>query len=303
MKKIYLSLPHNVYGCITSTENILLDKQARILAHAYIPGLQFLTTKPRKIHFTIQHIESSKKQFSQKQSHILIQDLWHNQLPLDVYHLLYSIARVQLLQHNLFSIHASCIGKTVHYLLVGHTGVGKTSILLALIKEKMHVFSGNKTVVTLTPALTAIAGTKTITLRTQDHTISSTQISERITYGDRTAFFLNKNYYSNTPSVPIAAIILVRLNDGRQECQKITPFSALHKLYPYFLDVVNADTIICHGKNVFVGTPPPQVHTFLAKKLLNILHTIPTYSITGSLPFVTQHIKHLPNITPRKPNL
>ena len=133
-----------------------------------------------------------------------------------------------------------------------------------------------------------MAGTKTITTLREDIARHPWLESENINYGDRMAFKLK---IKAVVPLSIDVIVLVRLNDGVSENIKVSEVSALHKLYPFFMDAVNADTIIC-GK-VLVGISSLETQQFLVDNLVKVLKDIPVYSISGSMDFI---IKSLENI-------
>jgi hypothetical protein len=141
----------------------------------------------------------------------------------------------------------------------------------------MKVFSGNKTVVSFKGGrLTARAGTRTMSARSK----SGWQ-----------RFLLDNQQYSSKDKVEIEKIVIVRLNDGVREFRRLEQGSAMHTLYPYFLDVVNADTIA--EEKVFVGTPPKGAQERLVASLKKTLKKVPVYDIAGSKSFVTQQIAKL----------
>lgn len=204
---------------------------------------------------------------------------------MDLYHLLSGVARQHYLENHLYPTHAACLGLDDLVLLVGHSGSGKTSIALELLKDKeMKLFSGNTTVVSFEDdSVMAVAGTPTITARAGD-------LKERFAaqqYADRGAFSLAGAQYANPGK--IKAAVVVRLNDKAQEWNKLSSISAIHTLYPYFLDTVHADTVVC-GKFVHDGAIRPEVKSYLAMRLADTLPRIPVYTACGSLPFVAGRI-------------
>lgn len=290
MAHFYLSFPPSLLIEVTSSANIVLDDKTQILLDAYLPGATRIADPHQIPDISIEHIQSDDKKLTQEGKKIRIYDNWVNEFPLDFYHLLYSILRQEWLKRNLFSVHAACIEKEGYILLVGHTGVGKTSIVLELLKEKnIQLFSGNKTVVTFNNGhIEAIAGTRTITANSADIQQHITNGDTYITYGNRVALSYAKKCTDNPG--PIRAIVFVGLNDGVSENNILHPTNALHRLYGFFLDTVNADTIVCDAKAVYVGTPPPGKQEMLAKNLSNALQKIPVYSIKGSMDFISDMI-------------
>lgn len=248
------------------------------LSQTYLPGATLIYPVPNPS-LTIEHCESNDRHLEISNNKVKIYDIWDHKLSPDIWHLIYSIWRVELLKLGYCTVHASCVGKDQQILLVGHTGVGKSTILLKMVEEYgWQVFSGNKTVVSHdTDGMTAIAGNQSISLRS-----SGTN--------NRNSFFLEPKYLAPNASYPIKAIYLVSLNDGVSENLKLNFPSNLHMLYPYFLDVVNANTIMCNGNDVFLGTPPAGSEISLVKKMSQVVPKIATHKITGSLEFVTSSI-------------
>jgi len=78
------------------------------------------------------------------------------------------------------------------------------------------------------------------------------------------------------------------LNDGVQDWRELQPTSALHTLYPYFLDTVNADIVI--GKDVFNGSVSQETKKYLAGRLGKAVERVPVYSAAGSLSFIVEKI-------------
>ena len=267
------------------------DVREKVLLEAYLPGVNLISEPDRTPDITIEHEQSESKKLIQDKNRVLISDTWKKEFPSDFYHLLYSIARLEFIKHNLFPVHAACVGKDDYILVVGHTGVGKTSVVLELLKNKnLLLFSGNKTVVSfkLNGDMEAIAGTKTITASHKDIERHLGDKTEIVQYGNRTALLLDNN---TDKSGRIRAIVLVSLNDGVSENNLIESTSALHRLYAYFLDTVNADTVF--GENVYVGTPLLWTQEKLAQNLKEALSKIPAYSIKGSIDFVCDSITKL----------
>ena len=199
----------------------------------------------------------------------------------DIPHYLYGLARLEFLRKGLFPVHAACVGKDAgHALIVGHSGDGKTTVALKLIREHgCRLFSGNKTVVRFSDgAIVAVAGTTTVT---------------EVTPKGRRLFRLESGQYETRAAVPIRTIAKVKLNDGAESMALLKPLSALHALYPFFLDAVNADVSVAEGEHVLSGNPSDGVRERLAKNLWKALGAIPAYSITGSLPFVIENLQKL----------
>lgn len=275
---IYLSLPNKLNAEISSDSNLNIDKSVALLINAYIPGAKFLKAKPKKIDIKITHTESTARKMHRTGNHVRIYDNWSGKLPLDIYHLLYSVLRVNLIREGFYSVHSSCVGKKSYCLIVGHSGHGKTSVTLGLVNNGMKMLSNNKTIVSFGKDLTVVAGTTSVTVKGKS--------ANGIAYGDRSVFVLDKNKYAY-PNVKISSIFVVMINDKEKEFKKLEPTNALHVLYPYFLDAVNSDTIICN--DVFVGNVL-NAEEKLVKLLSQTLEKIPAYSISGTSKFIIKNI-------------
>ncbi len=313
-ESISKNINKNICISLTSDRPFQIDERMVSLCKAYLPGVILSEKKQssmKKSTFFIVHKEKSKDKISQKGNTIFITGLWNQVITLDVYHLLYCILRIQLLEKELFSVHAACIGKEKKYfLLMGHSGVGKTAITLALLQKKFLFFSGNKTVLSFSNRLEAIAGTTAITVREQDIFRYDFIGKKSIAYANRNILQMNEvndrdynqndNLENNSENVIskknffIKGIILPHLNDGVTECTHLSEKSALHTLYPFFLDVVNADVII--GEDIFSGEVNENLKKKLVFHLRKILKKIPVYEISGSKEFILSKISKMSKI-------
>lgn len=196
-------------------------------------------------------------------------------------HYLYGLARLEFLERFLFPVYAARVGNDAGFvLLVGHSGDGKTTTALKLIREQaFRLFSGNKTVIGFSQGtMTAVAGTRAVT---------------EVTATGRRIFNLEKTEYETQTVVPIRCIVKLRLNDGAKTAKQLKPISALHTLYPFFLDAMNADVILGKGERVVPGNPSQAVREYLATELMKALEIVPTYTISGSLSYVLTTIQNI----------
>lgn len=279
-----------------SNSNLTLGKNENLLLNAYLPGIAPAAARDFKPNLTILHRETKKPSIARHGNQIIINDSWHDTIPPDFYHLLYSIIRLELIKVGKYSVHAACVAGEKNVLIVGHSGTGKTNITLTLASSASYkIFSGNKTVIEFDSAgkLTATAGTSTITLSAEKANKKWRKTFHGSPYGQRLAFFLDEKFYATEQKLSIHAIAMVNLNDGVEICGKLSTISALHTLFPFFLDKVNADTIIFGGNHVFVGNISETQEQQLVARLCKSLARIPVYKISGSLNFVTKAITKL----------
>jgi hypothetical protein len=297
MSTLFFSIPNQFSMQISSDTDLSFSHSEQLLLRGYIPGIVFLDSEPAMVDVVIEHTESKGRKLIQEGSYVHIFDTWNGEFSADLYHLLYGIVRVQFLARSLFPIHGACVGNNGYVLMVGHSGAGKTSVALELLKDPaVKVFSGNKTVVSFVEdsALVAVYGTPTITIRGSDKSaLNDLRITDYVEYWDRYAFMLDSARYAAGHTVPIKAIAIVRLNDYTEECRKMHPVSALHTLYPYFLDAVNADVVIGGAEDVFIGTPPLGTQKYLVAHLKAALENLPVYSLIGSSSFVASTMLQL----------
>lgn len=294
MKNIFFALP----GKMTATfEGITrdLNPEEILLLQAYIPGIKFLLKEPDHIDITLT-FSSTEKTTVHNAHHVTLNARTESAIPYDAYHLFYSMVREALLDRHLYPIHAACVFKNGMdgTLIVGHSGTGKTTSTLRLHQNLgWKIFSGNKTVISFEDAVPrALAGTSTITIRESEKEKHKKDDTNSVIYGDRLAFSLPRKHQEQF-SLPIKSIVLIRLNDTKEEKEALSSLGALHALFPYFLDTVKADTVLDQGNVVFSGSASLETKTFLASTLSKALEDVPVRAIEGSLAFICAQINTL----------
>ncbi|HOW29803.1 MAG TPA: NUDIX hydrolase [archaeon] len=277
------SINNNFFGKVVSDKKLNFGNKERLLLDAYVPGIKIISNI-KNYDLIIKHKESNTQKLIVNPGNIEIYGDWKGKISLDLYHLIYGVSRKHYLENNLYSVHSACAGINKNLkLIVGHTGCGKTTVLLELIKKKYKMVSGNKTIVSIdNDKMCAISGTKTIT------TLISTNLNNAIKYADRTAFQLKKNQYLNSGEVK--SIFVININNYNH-IEKLSKPSALYRIYPYFLDTVNADTI--YGETLIDGTVTNKIKETLVKKLKKALTKINVYLISGSIEYITNKIIEL----------
>lgn len=265
--------------------------ELKMLANNYLPGVKMADELPDPS-LIVEYIECDQPHLETEEKLIKIYDQWGGKLSLDLWHMLYSVLRKFLQSRGEYSVHAACVGNN---LLVGHSGVGKSTILFKLLNDtNWQVFSGNKTVVSFKEnKIVAIAGTKSMSLRDSDSAEYPNLISKKIQYADRVSYLLDDKHLTSQQNIPIKRILLIYLNDGVSELKKIDYPSSLHTLYPYFLDAVNADTIMCQGKELLSGEVAKDVKLELIDSMSKAIPSVEVYRIVGSPTFITTKIVEL----------
>lgn len=286
--EIQLSLPRHVE----------LDR-LQLLAAAYLPGVdvwegQAMAAKHK---LTIAFTESDQRGFQETPVKLTVSGPYDRDANLvELLHLAYSACRPWWLKQQLYTVHSACFaGASGYVLVVGHSGVGKTSIVVDLARRGKKIFSANKTLLSLgrwcqADCLTAMYGTRAITLGLRDGEELS---AGAIAYLGRQAYKLSDNGYAPKGPQQVKAIVLAKLNDGVQELATLSPASALHKLYPYFLDTIAADCIVGGGAGVYSPALPDGCRQKLAASLAAILQAVPVMTMAGTLDFVTTNLERL----------
>jgi hypothetical protein len=301
------NLPWSMSGTIPSdlsfrlhSDSILRESPlTALLLRAYIPGLQISAISDAPAHIEISHneiVQTSKQNLTRHHDyHLQLSDAWHGEVSQDLYHLLYSVARIKFLEQFLYPIHASCItlpdGSAV--VLAGHSGSGKTSTAIALAREHgAKILSGDKTLIRFGEDCVArvVAGTSTMTIREEHRCDYRDIIGDGERYFNRFAFSLNEKMGAVANNQKIKAIVFIRYNDGVEDRQSLSQLAALHALYPFLLDSLYADTVVANGKGVYIAPIPVLAAQHLVTTLSKALCTLPVYSITGSKEFVVREV-------------
>ncbi|MFH1461989.1 MAG: glycosyltransferase family protein [bacterium] len=274
----------------------------RLVGH--LPGIQEISNLNKEAFININHVhtldESLRLVQDENSNDLILYSSWKNNLPEDFVHLMYGVSRYNWIKNKIFTVHAACIGDDDlgYILLVGPSGSGKTSMVLHnAIKNGLKVFSADKTLVRFDEKgnLFAIAGTPTITLRHHDtkRWPFIKKINESI-FGDRVIFTLPQEYYSDLDSVPIKKIFLIRFNENSNLDFNLSNLSALHELYPFFLDKQREDVLLSGYQDLFDGNISKKIKKYVAENLSKVLKNVPTYKISGSTANMSSIInKHL----------
>jgi len=256
------------------------DIPETMVLQAHVPGL--VPGSEGGADLSLLHDPQQARNIAGDFPHMVLGCGWSAAKAADLPHLLYGMARRAWLEAGLYPVHAACVscGDGGAILLVGHSGSGKTTLAQRLIERHgCKLLSGNKTLVRFdeTGALQAVAGTITMTALDKNR--------------QRFAWRLPPDQYGEAPT-PVRSIAIVRLNDGVAEEQRLSPMSALHSLYPFFLDAVNADVIV-GGTEVFDGAISGAARKTLALRLQDLLSGISVHAYSGSIEHLAQKVTGL----------
>jgi hypothetical protein len=288
----YFGLPGDITVGVSSNGELPLSPKEELLLGAYLPDVTVLGAAPANIDIHVQHVESSDKTLLGGGDEIEIRDEWKGDFPADLPHLLYSMARAAWLRRGYYPVHAACVGNATFALLPGHSGVGKTTTALTAMSEHdQKLLSGNTTLIRFDNegAMQAVAGTKTMTLKTEDFERGEFDVIRSITYGNRTAFELKEHQQVHAPR-EIGKVALVRLGHSMRTWNALPSLSALHTLYPYFLDTEYTDCIVANGNAIYLGDTPVSSRRQLTAKLGQSVLRVPVFSGIGDKEFLAQRI-------------
>lgn len=283
-----LTLPGELNIGLTSDRELELSVLDELLLGAYLPEVEITQTLDNA-DLMLRHTESADKALRVGSEEIEINDQWGDTMPDDLPHLLYSVARGLWLKRGYFPTHAACVGDGDYILLPGHSGVGKTTTVLTVVTDlDQKLLSGNTTLIRFDgDTMQAVAGTRTMTLRTEDFERGNYPTTRSLEYGSRTAFELVHNLQASAPK-NIGRIALVRLSGGMAASTELSELSALHKLYPYFLDTEYTDCIVAGGRAVFLGDTPERARADLVANLSQSLKDISVVEAIGDKQFLAQ---------------
>ena len=288
----YLKLAGNLTIGLTSTEDLTFGEREKLLLAASLPGLQISRATREPAAAMLHHIESNDAGLRQGEDVIELRDRWNGSFSSDLPHLLHALARGLWLERELYPAHAVCIGKDDFVLLPGHSGVGKSSTALAAINSGYKLYSGDNTLVRFDDdcRLRAVGGNRPMTLRTADFQGGQYGADNTLEYGDRTVFMMEDDRYAPQSEVLIGRIAMIRLTGGREYWERLSPLSALHNLYPYFLDCERTDTVVADGRAVFKGRTSAEARDRLATGLRTVLANLAVFKGMGDTSFILERL-------------
>ncbi len=257
----------------------------QLLLDAYVPKL----LQEDSCMLTLTLKSSSCTSLVAHKSHVVLNTPCGDEFPMDGYHLLGAMVRESLLRKGTYSVHSTCIDGN---LILAHSGGGKSSVLLECVQQEMEkVISGNKTLLCLHEGkMRATGGTRTMTIGKEafDQQVNM-PIPDVKVYEDRVAFKLNSELYDEMPQ-NIQTIWMVKLTNGPLKYQKMSKMSALHKLFPFFMDRVNASVVLGEGEDVF-QPDDKEAEGKLPNLLFQALKDIQVFEVSGTRQDVAKLIK------------
>lgn len=295
--EIYLLDPVGNYVTFRIERDFVFSKRDEFLVDAHVPGV--ILSKTIKVFHTclaIVELRSSTQQMMSMRKHkIQITDYFQEEIPLYIFHVFYSIFHTNWLNNGIYSLHAACVThKGLNVLLMGHSGVGKTTISLDLVNTfHFKLAYSDRILIKIKKdgSLITVGGTKVVTYRKQNKNIPSKLLRSGVTYVDRNVERILPEHDVTLKCNKIDAIVLVRLDATDQEIKKMEFFEALVSLYPFFFDLMNADALIFDGKDYFDGTKvDPPVKRLVLNGLRKTIKKIPIATLSGSLSHISKSL-------------
>lgn len=301
LKEIYL---YDLLGNYIKLKIPIFTGHDLILADAHLPGV-IVSKNPRKKGTCIRIIEflpSAIQKIKKNKKKIQIFDQIDLKVPIYVFHLIYSIFHTHWLKNNIYSVHSTCISlNKYNILLIGHSGFGKTSTSLNLLKNyNFKLVSSDRTLLKINKdgELVPIGGTKVITYKHKDLNINipTDMLKKGTNYVDRKVEIVSPKYIYDGYPKKINLIAMIRLSNFHKKISNLPPFEILVSLYPYFLDYWNSDALLFGGLEIYDGTNiEPEIKKRTLAELRKLILKNKIISISGPLEYICNELNGLAN--------
>ena len=264
--KSYYSIENKIIIELVHDQDITADEE--LILRAYVPGIKKYDNAPEEIDLSV--VYNPSPEFAHK---------------------LYGLVRLELLKKKLFCVHSVCVNLGKRVLVVGHSGSGKTTVARELMNKGGFVESGNKTMVSWDDhgKLLSHAGTSVMSFKNTDIIPNQLENNNQVRVWDRV--IVDMPYEKVNEHNLVDSIVVIRLNNYKNTSNQLVGNTKAHKLYPYFMDAVNADVLLDSKNDVLVSQPPAGTEHYLADNLRNL--KIPVYTIEGTLEYICETIEQL----------
>ena len=250
------------------------------ILQAQIPSIEVSRKISSVPDITIRFEDSNNESFIIKENNFLLSGEWSNSLQTDMPHLMYSILRQYWLEHGYYCVHSVVINNS---LLIGHSGMGKTTLALKAIKKEMDLFSFDKTILKFNDtALHAVFGTQIISVREKYLSRAQNVLKDDYLIKNGERFIFNSD--TGKPR-EIKNIFLFSLSENNLEIES----ASIHQLYAYFMDSVKIDALM--GNFLFSGNSSLKAKGHLIVGLKNMSPGIKT--LIGTPVEIITHIQKL----------
>jgi len=287
-KIIFLCDPLGNFLELHLCEPLVFNNFDQSLLNIHVPSVTANFIKGKKCIAIIKLVSAGKIKSIQKGKNIEIHDAFNLKIPLYIYHLVYSVFHKFWLRINVYSVHSACVSKNGFItLLLGHSGFGKTTVSLNLLKKYGFrlVFSDRVLLkIKKDSILVPFGGTKLITYKKTNKKIPLNLVKSNKEYVDRKIAKLLPNYTLKEIPSSVDAIIFIRLSNTENKIEIVEPFEALVTLYKFFLDILGSDALILNGQAIYEGIDLKLKSKIdLLRKLKKVIARTPIVSTMGSL--------------------
>ncbi len=298
MYNTLFSLAGSLLLLFSNNADVPFNEAEMIRLETHLPGVAVCINQKLPPDLIVEHREGNVFSYYQSSNEVVLTEPWNGTLSADFVHLLYGAARRHWLETGIFPVHSACVGtdEKGYVLIVGASGAGKTSTSLYCAQAKgQKIYSGDKTLIKISDDLSmlALGHTQVFSIRAENAGRWNSMVESSYDQSGRQVVKLKKKYLTQKEEVQIKAIAMIQLNEGNESLQELSPLSALHTLYPFFLDVERADVILGEGKALLDGNISLEAKTREVSKLAGSLKNIPAYRLTGSLDYVCSHIAEM----------
>lgn len=239
---------------------------------------------PSHLTLSIHFQEDNNNSLNMKHNKVFIKGNWNQDTKNDIPHLAYALFRQCCINNNMYPIHSIVVN---NYLLIGHSGQGKTTLVLEAINQKCEIFSTDKTVVEFKEKhLMANLGTSVISVRKHLSHLINENKTPILEQNERVLC----TYHKTLIQPNIKKVILFNLTNTREiplMVEKLSSQNALHQLYPYFLDIMKQDVLLSNNL-LFESNIKTESKNYLINNLKTWLKTHEVYFYSGSKECVIQ---------------
>lgn len=230
--------------------------------------------------FTVRIQEATYKPYYRCTSrHVVVSVTRFEDVIPDLPHLFYAVYRQLMINKQRYPVHSCVINKTM---FIGHSGAGKTTLVLEAINQGMQVFSADRSLVEITRRgyIKLLAGTQDLSVRQSMPQPNLELICQR---GDRN-IYTSENLITPQQS-PIEKIVLFKVGANSIEDQIFQP-SIIHQLLPHFFDVEKQHCCITGAGILYSASHSAKVGATLVKNLSGIRADV--FYKEGSIPEILE---------------
>lgn len=255
-----------IFKTFNLTIKLVLPEKINLLdLQVHVPSIELENNIKTISDFTIMFEQSNAPSLDCCERTLIIKNRWSTSVKEDIAHLVYTLCRQHWINQGYYPVHSVCMDDR---LFIGHSGCGKTSLALCALKNNLIVSSFNKTVVEIQDKMQVMACTQAISQRNAPSILGEKQSYPTINH-----------------------LYLFVLNEKPLQVLDVSPDSAVHQLYPFFLDTIKQDVILT-GNLVYSGFTHIDRKVNLIKLLRQWLEAHPLKVLIGKKEHIIEAIKN-----------